>query len=154
MDFSQIEQEVSKYAPLLGSVISESNPISGLIIMAIANAFDSPSDPASIITSIQHDHDAESKLLKVQEEHSDALLQNQIEDRSNAREREEKIVAITGHTDRTVTGIACVVIFGFFVLCGLNYFVKLDDDRIVVMLIGQVSGAFMMVVSYFFGNNR
>lgn len=87
MDFKAIGITVSKYAPLLGSVISESNPIAGLIVMAIAKLFNTSSNPSEILTSIQTDPDAAIKLQQLEIEHQDALIQNQTEDRGNARKR-------------------------------------------------------------------
>lgn len=154
MDFKDISLTVSKYAPLLGSVISESNPIAGLIVMAIAKLFNTSSDPSAILSSIQGDPDAAVKLQQLEIEHQDALIQNQMEDHANARQREEDIIKITGKRDGILDFLAILVVVGFFFLCGLNYFIKLADDHIVVMLIGQISSGFMLCLSYYFGSSN
>lgn len=154
MDFKAIAIAVSKYAPLLGSVISEANPIAGLIVMAIAKAFSSSSDPTTLLSSIQSDPQAEVKLKQLELEHQDALMQNQVEDHANARQREEDIIRLTGKRDGILDFIAVLVVIGFFILCGLNYFVKLDDDHIVVMLVGQISSGFMLILGYYFGSSN
>lgn len=155
MNLKDLSSHVSKYAPLLASVIGEANPIAGLVIMALAKAFNCSSNPDDIIASMSADPGAtQLKLQQLQIEHEDALNQNQIEDDSNARAREEDIIKLTGRRDWVLDFIAVLVVVGFFVLCAINYFIKLNDDHVVIMLIGQISSGFMLCLSYYFGSSN
>ncbi len=154
MDFKAISASVSQFSPLLGSVITEANPIAGLIIMAIAKLFNTKANADEITQAINKDDSAAIKLQQLENEHEDALLQNQVEDVKSAREREEKIVAITGKRDWIVDVIALLVIVGFFFICIINHFINLTDDHAIAMLIGQVSSGFMVVLAYYFGSSN
>lgn len=152
IDYKAIASAVSKYAPLLGSVISEFNPIAGLIVMAIAKIFNTTPDQLPQV--ISDDPSSPIKLKQLEIEHQNAILKNQNEDRSNARNREEKIVQLTGKRDRILDSIAILVVIGFFVLCILSYFVSISDDHVLSMLIGQISSGFMLCLSYYFGSSN
>lgn len=154
MSISDLGNVISKITPLLGSVVTESNPIAGLIIMAIAKMFGSTSNPDDLISAIKNDPDNVVKLKSIELEHQEALLQHQVEDRISARDREEKIIQLTGHRDHLLDFISILVIISFFCMCFLNYFIKLEDDRIIMMLIGQMSSGFMMVLAYYFGSTN
>lgn len=150
MNLNAISEAVSKYAPLLGSVIKDTNPIAGLIVMAIAKAFNSSTEPSDLINSLSNDANAQLKLKQIELEHQEAILKSQVEDRENAREREEKIIQLTGKRDWVLDFIAIVVIVGFFSLCMINYFTKIANDHILVML----SSGFMLCLSYYFGSSN
>ena len=152
MDFKAFAGTIAKYTPLLASAIDEFNPIAGKIVLAIYTAFESPDKP--ILEAIDSDPKAQEKLKQIEIEHYDALLRNQTEDKANARDREEKIIALTGKRDGILDFIAILVIVGFFILCMLNYFINLSDDHIVVMLIGQISSGFLLVLGYYFGSSN
>ncbi len=154
MNLSGLSVFVSKYAPLLGSVISEINPIAGLIIMALAKEFNASSDPNDLISKMSDDPELSDKLQKIEETHKDALIKNQIEDRENARAREERIIQLTGKRDWVLDIISISVIYGFITLALINYFVDIPDDRIIMMLIGQLSSEFMLCLSYYFGSSN
>lgn len=152
IDYKSISSAVSKYAPLLSDVISEINPVAGVIVMAIAKIFNVT--PEELPNSIDKDPNADVKLRQIEIEHQDILLKNQNEDRANAREREEKIVQLTGKRDGILDWIAILVVIGFFVLCILSYFVSISDDHVLSMLIGQISSGFMLCLSYYFGSSN
>lgn len=154
MELKAISETVSKYAPLLGSVLTEANPIAGMVVMMLAKLFNSTSEPSDLINKITIDPNAAEKLKQLQIDHQDALIQNQIEDRINARDRETKVIQLTGKRDWVLDFLSFIVVVGFFILCILNYFVKPDDDNIVVMLIGQISSGFMLCLSYYFGSSN
>lgn len=154
MELKTISETVSKYAPLLGSVLTEANPIAGMVVMMLAKLFNSTSEPSDILNKIALDPQAGEKLKELELEHQDALIQNQVEDRINARDRETKVIQLTGKRDWVLDFLSFIVVVGFFILCILNYFVKPDDDNIVVMLIGQISSGFMLCLSYYFGSSN
>jgi hypothetical protein len=154
MNFETIKEIVSKFAPLLGSVITEANPIAGLIIMAIAKLFGASSDPSDIANKIANDPDAEVKLKKLELDHSLALQQNQNEDKNSARLREENIVKITGKRDWIMDFISSVVVIGFVCLCIYSIVTDYSRNSLSGILIGHFSSAFMLCLSYYFGSSN
>lgn len=154
MSMEGIASAVSKYAPLLASVISESNPIAGLVIGAIAKLFGVNTDESSILAAMSSDPNVAVKLKQMELEHQQAIMANQVNDKIDARAREERIIELTGKRDWILDTIALTVIIGFFLICILNYFVHLGDDHIVSMLMGQISSGFMLCLGYYFGSSN
>lgn len=154
MDFKKISETVSEYSPLLASVVTEANPIAGLIVMAIAKMFNTTSDSDDIVSKIKNDPDAQLKIKQLEQEHEDALMQNQVEDTINARTRETEITRITGKRDWVIGFLTVIVVFGFFTLCILNYFVQGHDNNIIIMQMDQISSGFMLCLGYFFGSSK
>lgn len=152
MALQQIVESVEKFAPLLGKIIAGTNPIADVFINLIAKAFGVPIDQIS--NAINNDPNAAEKLKDIELSHQDVMLQSILADRQNARQREIKMVEVTGRRDWVVDVIAVIVIVAFFILCALDYFYDPADDHILIMLIGQASGAFVMVLSYYFGSSK
>jgi hypothetical protein len=144
---------INKIAPLLVIGLKSTSPVSAMILNLIADAFGAKIDD-NLATTIANDPDASVKLKQIEMDHQNVLIQSQVQDRMSAREREEKIVELTHKRDWVIDAIAITVILGFFSLCLVNYFVSPSDDHIISMLIGQVSGAFVMVLSYYFGSSK
>ena len=153
MDLKSLATCVEKYAPLLAKVIGSSNPVAGVLVSLIAKSFGA-SGAINLENVINADPEAAHKLQQLEIEHQDLLISTAVADKESAREREEKIVAITGQRDWVIDTIAIIVICGFFLLCLINYFFRPADDHILIMLIGQASGAFVMVLSYYFGASK
>ena len=159
MNLKPIGDFVLKYAPLLGGVISATNPLAGLVVTTIADMFGADSkNPEDILAKMSSDPDAETKLKQIEAEQQNVLVQARasefsasVDDRSNARGREEAVIKETGKRDWVIDMIAVIVIIGFFGLCILNYFIDLKDDHVLIMLIGQISSGFMIVLGYYFG---
>ncbi len=154
IDYKGIELAVEKYAPLLSSVISPFNPIAGSIILEISKALNVK--PDQIATTISNDPNTAMALKELEIKHQDILVQNQTEDHANAREREEKVIQLTGKRDLVLDMIAFIVIIGFFVMCAMVEFTHLDqsDHDVLYMLSGQLTAGFMMVLSYYFGSSN
>jgi hypothetical protein len=145
---------VSKYAPLLGSVVSSINPLAGIAVNLIAQAFGAdPKNTDDIIAKINADPEAAMKLKQLEFQHEEILQKTSTEDRMNARAREEAVMQLTGKPDYVLDAIAFMVIIGYFFMCGVVAFTKMDntDHDILYMLIGQLTAGFMMVLSFFFG---
>ena len=157
MNISSLTTLVTRYAPLLGSIIGSANPISGMVVNLIAELFGAdPKNPEDMIAKISADPDAAMKLKQLEYQHQEALQKTETEDRISARQREENMVKITGKPDYALNMIAFVVIFGYFSMCGIVAFTKMDntDHDILYMLIGQLTGGFVMVLSFFFGASK
>lgn len=159
MSLLQVVQFVTQYAPKIGSVLSGANPVVGVIMHLLEYTFNAISDdPKDVLDSMLRDQNVAVKLKELELKHIEFLVQQQTEDkristddRMNARGREEEIIRLTGHRDWVLNSLAILVVVGFFALCFLNYFVDLSEDRMLVLLIGQISSGFMLVLGYFFG---
>src|SRR5262249_51563703 len=106
--------------------------------------------------NIASDPEAAMKLKQLEFEHYDSLNKMVMADIQSARQREEKIVELTGHRDWLLDVITCIVIAGYFILCGLVLFNKVSDEnsQVLYMMIGQLTGGFIMVLSYYFGSSK
>src|SRR3972149_2103011 len=92
-----LSEIVSKYAPLLGSVIG--GPAGGAIGALVASQFGTdPKDTDDLIKRIEGDPEAATKLMQLQLTYWTDLVKLANEDRANARNREiqvrDKIPAI------------------------------------------------------------
>ncbi len=157
MDNRDFINLISQYAPLLGNVISRFNPIAFLFINSIAALFEANSkDIHDITNKIMNDPHAGIKLKQLELQYQEILNKNQIDDRINAREREERIIELTGKRDWLLDLIAFVVICGYFVMCSFMVFnrVEGENNQVLFMMFGQLTGGFIMVLSYYFGSTK
>lgn len=160
MDYKAIGSAVSAVAPLLGKVISAANPIAGIIVTLIGKLFginmEQPNSAQVLSTTIQNDPDAGVKLKQLELEHQDNLLKTTVDDRENARAREIAVITKTGKTDSLLNFIALVVIVGYFIMSILVCFTKLDraNNDVLYLMVGQLTGGFIMVLSYYFGSSN
>lgn len=157
MDFKTLGNVISKFAPLLGTAVSAGNPVAGVLVSLVGGLFGANKNDASdIISKIMNDKDAETKLKQIEYDHQEALLANEVDDRKSAREREEAIVQLTGKRDWILDMIAFIVISGYFVMCSLVLFNKLNNEnsQVLYMMFGQLTGGFIMVLSYYFGSSK
>lgn len=157
MDLKGLGTIIAKDAPLLGSIIGSINPIAGLIVNAVATLFGANAkDPTDIAQKINQDPDAAIKLKGLEMQHEEAIYQSQIDDRKSARVREEAIVKITGKRDYLLDIIAFIVIFGYLIMCAFLVFNKLNNEnnQVLYMMFGQLTGGFIMVLSYYFGSSN
>lgn len=145
-----------KYSPLIGAAITPFNPAVGALIGSMATAFNASNDPSEIALKIAQDPDAAVKLKGIEAEHQDRLYQSEVEDRESARSREVEKEKLLGREDWMLDFIAIVVVIGFFGMCFVVAFQKMDqsDHDILYMLIGQLTAGFIMVVSYYFGSSN
>lgn len=81
---------------------------------------------------------------------------NDLGDKEDARQREEKITEILKKRNYIMEIIALAVVVGYFCMCGIVTFIRipLEAHDILNMLFGQLMGGFMMVLSYYFGSSN
>ena len=151
--FPIIEKAAPILATALGSPIAGSASVIALNLLASAFGINI-NDANKLSTAIYADPDAAIKLKEVEEKYASFNLKIDEEDTANARDREEKIIKLTGKEDYILHFIALVIIIGFFVFSFLNYFIKVPDDHVVTLLIGQLSAGFLMVLGYYFGATK
>jgi hypothetical protein len=152
----QLVNIVEKASPLLATAIASANPIAGVLIGLIANVFGvRKNNLDGIVNSITNDPMASVKLKQIEYEHQDSLYNSEVQDRVSARGREEAIIA-SGKRDWLMDFIALVVVCGYFIMCKLVVFNKIDTDnqQVLYMMYGQLTGGFIMVLSYYFGSSK
>lgn len=151
--YDAIIKLIADYAPTVASALG--GPAAGLVVHAIESMFGlQGSTPDQLAQAIQTDPEGKDKILQIQYQHIDSLFALRNQDAANAREREEKIVELTGKRDWVVDVISILVVIGFFVLAVVNYFFSIKDDHVMVMLIGQISSGFLMVLAFYYGSSN
>ena len=156
-DIAKLGQVVSGAAPLLGAVLGTLNPIAGVLVSLIARLFGAKTDDISdIMNKIALDPNSSAKLKQLEFEHQAALYQAEVDDRKDARAREEAVMSLTGKRDWLLDIIAIVVIAGYFLMCTFVVFgdISNQDQQILYMMLGQLTGGFIMVLSYYFGSSN
>lgn len=153
----ELSHAVEKYSPMLVELITPFNPAVARIVTLIAQACGGdPSDPADVAARVAADPDAEAKLKQIAAQEQENMYRSEVEDRESARGREIEKERLLGREDWMLDFIAIVVVIGFFGMCFVVAFQKMDqsDHDILYMLIGQLTAGFIMVVSYYFGSSN
>lgn len=161
MSIQGLVNVVKEAAPLVARVIGGANPLVGLLLSSLGSIFGvTNGDPVALAGAISADTDAKVKLQEFELKHQEILQQysaqdyaTEVDDRKDARKRDESIV-LAGKTDWVLSSIAVIVVVGFFMLCMMNYFYPIRDDHVLIMLIGQVSSGFLLVLSFYFGSSK
>jgi len=153
MNFSSIASIIKKDAPFLADVIATANPIAGVIVKLLFRTF-GVSDENSLSNILNTDPQSKEKLQEIENQHIENLLRLSINDKADAREREEKIVSLTGKRDWVLDLIAVLFITFFFTVCILGYFYDIKEDHVMLMLIGQISAGVGLILAYYFGSSN
>jgi len=153
MDFKSIASGLQTVAPYFAKILSNTNPISGIILHALMEIFNT-SDVNELPSKIQADPDAETKLKKVEMDNKILLAYLNLKDKERATNRERFIIEKTGKRDFVLDILAILFVTFFFILCVLNYFFSAKYDGVMVMLIGQVSSGMGLVLAYYFGATK
>lgn len=153
---------VERYSPGLAKLLPP--PFGTLISYALEFAFSAePGNTADLASKIQSDPNAEFKIKQLTIAHQDLIdkiessdYQAGLSDVQSARQRDLEQTRITGRRDWVPDAIALLVVIGFFAICFTVAFTKLDqsDHDVLYTLIGQLSGGFLVVLSFFFGSMR
>lgn len=151
---SKLADVVSKAAPVLGAALGGVGAPIGLIVSGIAKLFGADGED-DLLAKIKADPEAYVKLRQFELEHQYDLERIVAADKASAREREVEIVKATGRRDYVLDFIAVFIVLGFFAIVLIVAFTKMDqtDHDILYLLTGQLSGSFLLVISYFFGSS-
>jgi len=170
MTWKDIGDFVKKGAPLLGAVLG--GPAGGAIGSLVSSAFGSDEDPAKLLSIMESDPEALSKLKDLEFKHHERLEELSIEaarvqleeskaylaDTQSARQREAAVVQATGKKDVNLYVLAWVVVGGFFILTGMLMLIPELDGRtnnaMVNILFGGLVSGFATVLGYFFGSSK
>lgn len=140
MSLSEI---VSKYAPLLGSVIG--GPAGGAIGTLVAAQFGAdPNDAADLVKRIEGDPEAATKLMQLQLTYWTDLVKLDNEDRANARNREIQV------RDK----IPAILAIGFLLIyAGIQFYAVYNADSSNDIISARVQDILMLIVAYYFGSS-
>lgn len=149
-------------APLLGAVMGgQFGVIGGTILDVVMKTFGNPQSPEDLITKIQADPDAATKLQMVESNNRVELeriaSQNAkavIDDVQNARElQEDKLKG--GYKDPMYIIVGLAVIFGFLSSLAACFLVKIDPsiENVIFYMLGTLNTAFLAVVFFYFGSS-
>ena len=170
MTWKDIGDYVKKGAPLLGSVLG--GPAGGAIGTLVSAAFGSEDDPEKLLSLLESDPEAVSKLKELELNHRERLEELNIEaakvqleeskaylaDTQSARQREASVVQATGKKDVNLYILAWVVVGGFFILTGMLMLIPELEGRtnnaMVNILFGGLVSGFATVLGYFFGSSK
>ncbi len=158
---------VKKGAPLLGSVLG--GPAGSAVGGLLASVFGAdPDEPDELLTKIEADPEAATKLRAIELKHREKLEELKLEeasivleekklyfaDTNSAREREKAIVERTGKKDINLYVLAWVVVGGFFILTGILMFKGIGNNPVLDILFGGLVSGFATVLGYFFGSSK
>lgn len=158
MNWSDIGNTISKYAPLAGAALT--SPVGAVIGVGtvISNLFGVKADPESVMDYIQQNPEkAQERLqyemannielqnislnvLKENNRNTEQIISIDAQDRDSARKRQETI------KDNVPAILAVLFTLGFFCVLFLNEFIKLTDNGI-----NNLTAAEMLVLAYYFG---
>ena len=161
--FDDIKKVVSKAAPLLGSAISATNPLAGVAISLLGNAFGvEGNNKKDILKRIKSDPEAALKLQKIEHDHVESLkriaaenYKTEVEDRKDARETSVK----SSKKYRSfLRWFAALVTVGFFCISAALMFVPLVDinpseKEFIAMLVGVLVSKWQTIVDFFYGSS-
>lgn len=158
---SDIISIAKESAPLLGSLLG--SPLVGVGLSLLASVFGGdPKSPQEILSKIQIDPDKDVKLKQLELDHQDLFrklqstdYQTQVDDVKSAREREEKVLQLTGKFDWVQHVLAIIVVVGFFLVIAMVFITSLDksDHDVLYMLVGVLGTTFGNIYSFYFGSS-
>ena len=164
MDWGSIAGTVSKYAPMLGTLVG--GPVggaAGTAIKLIANALGVEESPEAVEMELRSNPDALLKLKKLEADHETDLRKLVIQeesirlaDVSDARSRQIEHEKATGKVDIFIYILAWLIVVGFFGLMGLLCFHALPEgsNEAVFLLFGALSAGFGQVLTFFYGSSK
>ena len=144
---------VKDVSPILGSIVSSSDPLAGFIISIIAKTFGANKDNMDdIVDKMTLDPEYKLKLKIIEYNHMDDITKSSIQNDENARDREIKFIQATGKKDVMMHLIAFIIIAGFFSICFSFIFFDLDKNQsnILNIMLGTMIAAFGHVIKYYF----
>ena len=153
MGWDSIKETVGKYAPIAGSLIGgPAGGTIGTLIAGLLGVENTPNavekelklNPQAVLTLKQFDHQYRTKLAEL----SFLTLKNELSDKQNAR------IAHKDHwMPATITIVLALMVVGIF--CALAWgSIPEKYNEVLLLLVGQVTGAFMTSVAYWLGTSR
>lgn len=168
MDWKTVGKAVSKFAPVLGTVIGGplGTAAGGAVSLLLSNALGTDPEqltPELVMDKLTTDPTIRVKLKEIEVAHQTRLQELALEtdkiylaDVANARQREMDITRATGKRDINLYLLAWMIVFGFFALVAIMMFVTIptQSHQSVGILFGGLVAGFTGVIQYFFGSSK
>jgi hypothetical protein len=142
---------VKSVSPLLASAISSKNPVGGIALNLISQAFGAnKNDPEDIINKINADPEYQLKLRKIEFEHEEALSKSELQiyktetdDRKNARDRETTL------HDWVPTFLAIGFLLNY---AAIQFYCVMHGNTENDIISARFQDVLIMIMSYYFGS--
>lgn len=150
---------VEKVAPTLANSLLGGVP--AIVLQLLQSIFGVNSD--GLASAISSDPTGSEKLEKLELQFKNLIVEHQtqaqmyqseVDDRKSAREREIDFEKTTGKRDWVMESISIVFMVFFFIVCILNFFLKIKDDALMTILMGQISAGAGLILAYYFGSSK
>ncbi len=167
MTWQELGKEILRLAPTAAGIatpfLGPAGPLLPVAAKALASAFGVESEdpqPDQLLEAIKADPDFLGKVHLAQVAFQTEQMRLEFGDIADARNRQIQHEKATGKTDINLYILAWIVVAGFFSVTG--YLIHLSEaakglqDRTgaIFMLLGSLSTAFGMVMTFFFGAAR
>lgn len=141
---------IKHVTPILGNAIASTNPVAGMAINLIAQAFGAnKDDPEDILNKINSDPEYQVKLKKIEFTHEDVLVNSdvsnyktEVEDRKDARKRQ------IDFQDWVPTFLA----IGFLINYAVVQFYCVMHPSVNDIISARFQDVLIMIMSYYFGS--
>lgn len=146
MDLTQIRNLVSKYSPLLSSVLSKANPVAGIVVDLLATMFDAnPNDNKEIYDKISGDPDVETKIKEIELKHQDSLERSNLLSDELENKKQQRI-------NFAQNLLAVIVIVGYFITCIMTIVNDLakPDRYVMYATICVATWGLVVVIKHYF----
>lgn len=154
MSLADLGKTISKYAPLLGTVIGGAP--GGAIGSILAATFGTSDNPQELLAKINADPQAGIKLAEIESNYKVelqriALQMTEVAAKDTANARASNIQSKSTMPEI----ISFVVMIGFFLCIWVVVAYKQDseDHDVLYMMFGSISSAFGCIMQYWFGNS-
>ncbi len=166
MSWEDVGKEILKYAPTAAGIaapfLGPAGPLLPIAVKALTSAFGIPeeSPPDRVLQTMSQAPEALAKIHLALMDFQKEQMRLEFADISDARGRQIEHEKATGKTDVNLYVLAWIVVAGFFFTTG--YLINLahdgktikDQTGAIFMLLGSLSTAFGMVMTFFFGAAR
>lgn len=175
LDWKSIAGTVAPYAPTIGRVLgagfgSLGSTIGGIAGDALASIFGTEATPEAVGKAIAQDPDAASKLQQLEADRGQEILaQAQVkieelkqqteqfrisaDDTQNARQFTAQLVASSSPLAWGASVLAVVYTTAFLVVLSVAMTNKIEENQILLVLLGSLTAGQTMILGYFFGSS-
>ncbi len=155
MDFRELVSLVSRYAPILGTVLG--GPAGSIAGNLIADVFGHDhKSPGELIQKIISDPESSSKLKEIEFKNKEILMKNStanydlfIKDKISARDTQSQQIKELHERDWIIHFLATAFTVGLFLYLATSYFVVQKFDTTIFHDLLNVE---MLICSFYFGS--
>jgi hypothetical protein len=158
-----------KGLPLLGSVLGGPAAVAGQVVSMVAGELGLETDnedeiikhiesnPDTVLALKKLEADTKVELRKLSLQATELQIkqdQAYLDDRSDARSREESFIERTGGRDWSMTALAWTITAGFLGAVYALIFAVVPSSEVLLLLLGTLGSSFIAIVSYYFGSSK